>query len=172
MSVITLKPEPLTATNFAPFGDVIETSDSNRTMTINYGLTERHHDLADIQILSSPEGDQGKAIISIFESKYREFPLQLEIMERHSLGSQCFIPMHEKPYVIVVADPVLTAVAANDLRAFISNGKQGINYHANTWHHYLLAPFERSLFVVVDRGGEGHNLEEQAVIEGPVFLEL
>jgi ureidoglycolate lyase len=172
MSVITLKPEPLTAANFAPFGDVIEVKDGNRTMAINYGLTERHHDLADIQILKSDEGDEGEAIISIFESKYREYPLQLEIMERHPLGSQCFIPMHDKPYVIVVADPTLATVAASDLRAFISNGKQGINYRANTWHHYLLAPFEKSLFAVVDRGGKGHNLEEQAIREGPVVLDL
>jgi len=49
---------------------------------------------------------------------------------------------------------------ADDLQLFITNGRQGINYAANTWHHYLLALDCPSDFVVIERGGDDKNCEE------------
>lgn len=166
----TLTPQPLTAEAFAPFGDVIECRDDNRILDINENLTKRHHDLATISTLSSEADDLAKPIISIFASRYRPFPITLEYLERHPLGSQCFIPMHEKPFIVVVAKPELDQITLADLHAFISNGKQAVNYHPNVWHHYLLAPFEQSLFTVIDRTGKGKNLEEQKIQDGIILL--
>ncbi|MEM9107820.1 MAG: ureidoglycolate lyase, partial [Pseudomonadota bacterium] len=45
-------------------------------------------------------------------------------------------------------------------RVFLAHGHQGINYRANIWHHPLMALGEVSDFLVVDRDGEGINLEE------------
>ncbi|VVE80308.1 Ureidoglycolate lyase [Pandoraea sputorum] len=36
-----------------------------------------------------------------------------------------------------------------------------MNYARGVWHHPLLALDEVSDFVVVDRGGDGHNCDEQ-----------
>ena len=40
------------------------------------------------------------------------------------------------------------------LRAFISNGRQGVNYHRNVWHHPLFAWQSETDFLTVDRGGK------------------
>jgi ureidoglycolate lyase len=49
---------------------------------------------------------------------------------------------------------------AADLKAFLATGSQGINYHRGVWHHPLLVLEDESDFLVIDRGGEGHNLDE------------
>jgi ureidoglycolate lyase len=98
MDAITLRPEPLTREAFAPFGDVIEASDAVRHFTINAGNTERYHDLAAIE-----PGPDGKVIVSIFRGQPRSLPFAVEMMERHPLGSQAFVPLSGKPYLVVVA---------------------------------------------------------------------
>lgn len=50
--------------------------------------------------------------------------------------------------------------AQEDLRAFLTNGRQGINYKRGTWHHVLLVPKRPMRFLVVDRAGPGTNCEE------------
>lgn len=98
MQTITLTPQPLTREAFAPFGDVIEASDAVRHFTINGGNTERYHDLANIE-----PGTDGKVIVSIFRGQARQLPFTVEMMERHPKGSQAFVPMSGRPYLIVVA---------------------------------------------------------------------
>lgn len=147
-----LAPEPLTADAFAPFGEVIEASDRAEVMPINYGWTTRFNALADVVV-----GD-GRAILSIFRSRPLE-PLVLKLFERHPLGSQAFMPLQGRPYLVAVAprgefDP--TAV-----RVFRAAPNQGVNYARGTWHHFLLALEAESDFLVVDReGGPGENLDE------------
>ncbi|MFX6605959.1 ureidoglycolate lyase, partial [Acinetobacter baumannii] len=43
--------------------------------------------------------------------------------------------------------------------AFVSDGKQSINYRAGTWHHPLLTFEAPSDFAVVDRIGGGTNCD-------------
>jgi ureidoglycolate lyase len=81
-----------------PFGDVIEASDAVRHFTINGGNTERYHDLADID-----PGEGGRVIVSIFRGQPRSLPFRVGMMERHPLGSQAFVPMSGRPYLVVVA---------------------------------------------------------------------
>jgi ureidoglycolate lyase len=149
----TLRPEPLTAAAFAPFGDVIELAGA-RQIPINAGTTTRFHDLAAVDVLA--EG--GRTLINLFRALPRAEPVRLSLMERHPLGSQAFLPLANAPYLVVVAED--DAGRPGALRAFISNGWQGVNYARNVWHHPLLALGEVRDFIVVDRGGEGVNLEE------------
>ena len=51
------------------------------------------------------------------------------------------------------------------IRAFVTSGWQGVNYAKGVWHHPLIALGEVSDFIVVDRGGEGCNLNEQDLAE-------
>ncbi len=154
MNNLELHPEPLTREAFAPFGDVIET-DGAVSFPINQGTTDRFHDLATVDVNEM----MGRPLISIFRGRPRQYPLAITMMERHPISSQAFYPLDNRPYLVVVAhastDPIAT-----DLRVFRATGKQGVNYHRGVWHHPLLTLEESSDFLIVDRGGEGHNLDE------------
>ena len=139
--------EPLTPQAFAPFGTVIE-ADPSTAVEINSGYTTRFHALAEAAV-----GD-GQAIISIFRGRPRE--LSIAMLERHPLGSQAFIPLGGQPWLAVVAEnPDLESC-----RAFHCQGTQGLQYDINVWHHPLLVLGDAQDFLIVDRAGEGDNLEE------------
>ena len=152
--VINLKPQALTKTAFAAFGDVIET-DGAQHYPINQGTTERYHNLARVDV----DELEGQPLISIFRGQPRPLPIALIMMERHPLASQAFIPMQRRDYLVVVSKPS-EAVGPADLQAFRARGDQGVNYHRGVWHHPLLVLEPDSDFLIVDRGGEGHNLDE------------
>ena len=145
--------QPLTASAFAPFGDVIEAS-SAHTFPINDGQAQRFHDLAKVDVSAGG----GHPIISMVRSDPSDFPLTLSQVERHPLGSQAFIPLGNHPFLIVVA-PTTADDTPGKLHAFLSNGHQGINYQRGVWHHPLIVLDEVTDFLVVDRGGEGDNCE-------------
>ena len=153
--MINLTPKPLTKTAFAAFGDVIET-DGALHYPINQGTTERYHNLAYVDV----DELGGQPLISIFKGQPRPMPIALCLMERHPIASQAFIPLNQKGYLVVVAKPADTIDPA-DLIAFWARGDQGVNYHRGVWHHPLLVLEPDSCFLIVDRGGEGHNLDER-----------
>lgn len=155
--------QPLTAAAFAPYGDVIEVSDDAQHYTINYGLTERFHNLAAVDT-SAADGQTG---VSIFRSTPLPLPIKIEIMERHPLSSQAFMPLGANPYLVVVApagDFDETAI-----EVFLAASSQGVNYRAGTWHHFSLALNASSDFLVIDRIGEGQNCDE-ATLTRPLLL--
>lgn len=154
MTVINLTLEALSPETFAPYGDIIEVRDDNTVIPINYGLTDRHHDLASVDV--SDEG--GQAIVSIFKTQAASLPFKVKIMERHPLGSQAFVMTTGNPYIIVVAEA--GEFDHTRLRAFLAQSHQGVNYHKGTWHHYCLGLNGVNQFLVVDRGGKGHNCDE------------
>src|SRR4051812_15997481 len=94
-----LKPAPLTAAAFAPYGDVIECANAAEKRDINYGNTERFHDLANLDLTAR----EGRAIVSIFRSTPVPRPIEIKIMERHPLSSQAFYPLSNHPYMVAVA---------------------------------------------------------------------
>lgn len=146
--------EPLGREAFAPFGDVIEASDAAQHFTINAGNTERYHDLACIE-----PGRDGRVIVSIFRGQPRPLPFRVEMMERHPLASQAFIPLSRQPYLVVVA-PAGDAPALSAVRVFLARADQGVNYATGVWHHPLLALHDTCDFLVIDRSGPGQNCDE------------
>ena len=151
---LTLEIKPLTREAFAPFGEVVEASDAAQHFTINAGNTERYHDLAHIE-----PGPDGRVIVSIFRGQPRSLPFTVQMMERHPLASQAFIPMSGRPYLVVVA-PAGEPPGVEDLKVFLARADQGVNYATGVWHHPLLALDGVSDFLVVDRSGPGHNCDE------------
>ncbi len=142
---------PLTAEAFAPFGEVLEAKgDPDRI--INQGLCGRFHDLATLDFLD------GRAGISLFRSEARDLPYRLDMVERHPLGSQAFLPMSLDPFLVIVAHDEDGTPGAP--LAFRSAPGQGINFHRGTWHGVLTPLSPPGLFSVIDRIGEGANLEE------------
>ncbi|MCB1459884.1 MAG: ureidoglycolate lyase [Nitratireductor sp.] len=149
--------QPLTRESFTPFGDVIAANGAD-SFLINNGSTERFHDLARVETT----GDEARTLISIFRGQPFSAPFTIAMMERHPLGSQAFFPLHSRPWLVVVAPDV--AGKPGEPLAFVVRpdvgGLVGVNYARNTWHHPLISLEEVSDFLVVDRGGEGVNLEE------------
>ncbi len=160
----TLEIEPLTREAFAPFGDVIEAEGRDHFL-INNGSTQRFHRLADVQ-LGKPEDT---AIISIFRASALPMPLTVTMLERHPLGSQAFVPLLGQPFLIVVA-PAGETPDSGQVRAFRSDGRQGVNYHRGVWHHPVLCLAARDDFLVVDRSGAGNNCDEHFFNPGEQLL--
>jgi len=140
--------EPLSATAFRAFGDVIEAAAHTRHYTINAGYAERFHDLARIDTGS----DGGDTLVSIFRAKPRAFPLELSLIERHALGSQAFMPLAPMRFLMVVA-AAGPAPRPEQLRCFLAAPGQGVNLARGVWHHPLLALDAGGDFLVIDRGG-------------------
>lgn len=154
MSSQTLELMPLTHAAFAPFGDVVE-YEGRDFFHINDKMVERYHDLAKVDTQEAG----GRTLISWLLAKPNTFPSKVKFVERHQLSSQAFIPLGDNPFVVVVA-PRGDTVNVGDLRAFITNGRQGVNYHRGVWHHILLVPKQAMQFIVVDRGGPEKNCDE------------
>jgi ureidoglycolate lyase len=156
MTMVALKifVEPLTRAAFVPFGDVIET-DGSAHYTINQGHAERFHDLAHIDVQEAG----GKPLISIFRATPWPNPVRIAAMERHPLSSQAFVPLTTVPFLVVVGAPT-DALQPEHLRAFVTNGRQGVNYARGVWHHALLALDQQCDFLIVDRGGLEPNCDE------------
>ncbi len=146
-----LIPAPLTAAEFAGFGDVIDTS-GDPDMIINQGMCKRYHDLARLDFAD------GRAGISLFDAKAREFPHVVDMVERHPKGSQAFIPLTQVAFLVIVAeDDAGTPVR---LRAFVTRPGQSVNLYRGVWHGVLAPIRQPGRYVVVDRIGPGDNIEE------------
>jgi ureidoglycolate lyase len=145
--------QPLTRESFAPFGDVIDASGDNH-YPINAGKTERYHALA------RPEatGPGGHVLISLAKATPYEFPLKLKMVERHPLGSQAFVPLSPRPFLVVVCHD--EDGVPGEPHAFLAQPGQGVNYPRNSWHGVLTPIGDPQDFLIVDRGGAGNNLEE------------
>ena len=152
--MITLTPLPLTRERFAPYGDVIEAA-AGRSAPMNTARFERFDDLCRVETDAG-----GRVAISIARCRLTTaLPYRFDTVERHPHGSQAFVPLNGSRFVVVVAPPS-ESVEANDLAAFVTNGRQGVNYHRNTWHGVLTPLAPPGLFAVIDRIGDGPNLEE------------
>ena len=161
---IVLKAEPLTRERFSPYGDVIETS-RDTADAMNAARFQRFDNLCKVDLIND-----GEVAVSIARCRTpTSLPLQLEMVERHPLGSQAFIPLSPCRMVVVVAPPA-ESVDTGALRAFVSNGRQGINYRRGTWHMPLISFDEGQEYLIIDRGGNEPNCEE-FLLDDVVFLE-
>ena len=151
MSIKNIIPKKITKENFSLFGDIISTRDA-KPIDINAGYAKRFDDLANI----NTSKDNGKTIVSIFSAKKRNFPMKIDMMEKHPLGSQAFIPMKETTFLVFVA-PKEEKLDLNKIEAFIIPPGIGVNYNPGTWHFPLISTEDMN-FLVVDRKGSGDNL--------------
>ena len=159
---IIIKPKAITKDNFSKFGDMIST-ENLKSLEINNGYAKRFDDIANI----NTSQDNGETTISIFSALKREFPMKIDMMEKHPLGSQAFMPMKETTFLAFVA-PDGKKPDLKKIESFIVPPGIGINYNPGTWHFPLIST-ENMNFLVVDRKGVGenliiHNFKEEKVI--------
>lgn len=156
-----LEPVPLTRERFAPYGDVIEPGPAVARM--NDRRFDRFDDLCSVDV-----GDAPVAVSIAVSRSATRLPYRIDVVERHPLGSQAFVPLAPCRMIVVVAPPA-ASVSSADLVAFETNGRQGINYARGTWHMPLIA-FEPGMrFLIIDRGGDEPNCDEHA-LDDPVVL--
>ena len=151
MTNLSIKPKPITKDNFKKFGDVITTEDIN-PIEINNGYAKRYDGIAKLDT----KKDNGESTISIFSALKRSFPMKVDMMEKHPLGSQAFIPMKETTFLSFVA-PEGSKPDLSKVESFIIPKGIGVNYNPGVWHFPLIST-ENMNFLVVDRKGEGDNL--------------
>lgn len=163
MSLRTLKPAPLTAERFAPYGEVIERLPAAR-QAMNEARFERFADLARVDA-----GAGGRVQLSIARARTKTpLPFRFDLLERHPRGSQAFVPLDGREFVVVVG-PAGESLDSDALEAFVSNGRQGVNYRRGTWHLPMIGLYEGQEFLVVDRFGSDNC--EELVLDEPVVLE-
>ena len=163
MSNLVIKPKIITKENFRKFGDMITTNDI-KPLEINDGYAKRFDGIANLDT----HKDNGESTISIFSALKRSFPMKVDMMEKHPLGSQAFIPMKETIFLSFVA-PNEKKPDLNKVEAFIIPPGLGVNYKTGTWHFPLIATEDMN-FLVVDRKGSGDNLKIYKLEENQVVL--
>jgi ureidoglycolate lyase len=159
-----LVPQPLTPKAFAPYGTVLAAPDG-AGRPINGGNAERFDLVDDLRL----GAQAGRPMLALFRAQARRFPHEVTEMERHALGSQTFVPLGERRFVIVVAPAGEAPTTAGVLEAFITDGHQGVVLAPGTWHHALLA-VDAGDFVVIERAAAAVDcdvcwLQEPARIE-------
>lgn len=170
LSFSLLRPQALSADAFAPFGAVLEGfgTPPAQARPINDHSCWRL-DLP-LQLQFGQAG--GHAGLAIYQAQARPLPRAIEVLERHLLASQSFIPLDGARFVLVVARPNALP-GPDDVQAFVSNGRQGALLHPGTWHHALLA-LDAGSFVVLERHGAPGAAEdcELARLAAPLRLSL
>lgn len=153
---IEIKAKPLTKEAFKKFGEVIE-KDDMESMIINRGYAKKFETC----IMDSNE-ESGSLSLHIYIGKKREFPLHIDMLEKHPFFSQTFLPRSKEPFYSVVAlggrEPDLST-----LEIFETNGEQGILLNKGTWHFSLLCIKDKEEFFVIDKVStkqKGKNLVE------------
>jgi ureidoglycolate lyase len=160
---ITINPKPITKENFSKFGDMITTADI-KPIEINEGYAKRFDGIANLDTSK----DNGETIISIFSALKRSFPMKIDMMEKHPLGSQAFIPMKQTTFLVLVA-PEGNKPDLNKIEAFLIPPEIGVNYNPGIWHFPLIATEDMN-FLVVDRKGSGDNLVIENIEKEEVIL--
>ena len=146
-----LRLAPLTPAAFAPFGEVLEAAGPPDRL-INAGRCGRFHDRAALDFAD------GRAGVSIFHARPATLPHAFDLVERHPLGSQAFLPMAAEPFLVIVAPD--EGGTPGPPEAFMAAAGQGVNYRRGVWHGVLTPLGPAGLFAVIDRIGPGANLQE------------
>jgi len=146
-----ISPKPINKSNFSEFGEVITTKDI-KPVKINNGYAERFDGIANLDT----KHENGETTISIFSALKRNFPMRIDMMEKHPIGSQAFIPMKETTFLVLVA-PKGDKPVIEKVQSFIVAPGIGINYKVGIWHFPLISTEDMN-FLVVDRKGSGENL--------------
>jgi len=155
-----IKPEPLRAEAFAPFGDVLEAPPAPGRLFFGEGLANRR-----------PGAAPSLAVARV--PQLGSLPLIATRMERHEFSSQSFLALDVARWLVVVAPKAGdgrpdTAQA----RAFLAGPGQGVTYHAGTWHHPLAVLDRQACFAVLIWLEHSPTDEEFVTLDEPFTVEV
>ncbi|KAL1925138.1 uncharacterized protein VTP21DRAFT_21 [Calcarisporiella thermophila] len=158
----TIFAEALSAEAFAPFGQVIQPHQQQKTNGVtaaNQGTANKHHHVARVY---NGRPESADANLCVYECKPQKMPFHVKLLERHPHSTQAFIPIESGRYLVVVAlkglgdEPDLST-----LRAFVATDRQGISYNEGVWHHPIVALDRNANFacLVFEDGSAGDCVE-------------
>ncbi|MCI1191285.1 ureidoglycolate lyase [Calidifontimicrobium sp. SYSU G02091] len=153
MSPTTLRARPIAADAFAPYGWVVDPTAQAPGAPINAGTSERLDGFGALALTA----DGGAPCLAVFRARAQPAQGPWQVLERHRLGTQTFVPLGGARCLVVVA---LGADAPDPatLAAFVVGGRQAFKLHAGTWHHGLIA-LDDGDFVVVERRAATEDCE-------------
>tara|TARA_B110001454_G_C12489152_1_gene337677 strand:+ start:53 stop:547 length:495 start_codon:yes stop_codon:yes gene_type:complete len=146
-----ISPKPINEKDFSKYGDIVSTKNIN-PININNGYAKRFDDVVNLDTGK----ENGETTVSIFSALKREFPMKIDMMEKHPLGSQAFIPIKETIFLVFVA-PEGDEPDLKKIESFIVPKGMGINYKPGIWHFPLISTEDMN-FLIIDRKGPGDNL--------------
>ena len=158
-----IEPIPISKENFSKFGDMI-TTENIKPLEINNGYAKRFDGIAKIDT----SDNNGETTISIFSALKRSFPMKIDMMEKHPLGTQAFIPMKETTFLTLVA-PEGKKLEMDKIESFVVPKGKGVNYKTGIWHFPLISTEDMD-FLVVDRKGPGENLIVENLDQEEILL--
>ena len=170
-------PERLSASDFLPFGYVIEdpagTDATMRGTSANQGSAVKYSDVSYLEneYRYASNVRDARPSISLFhcsprtivESKGNEPRdlLPLTVLERHPYTTQTFIPLgvpandDSRSYLVVVARSKATTGSKHDLpdlenvRVFTAQGSQAVTYGCGVWHAPMIVLGKKPISFVV-----------------------
>lgn len=154
--MVEVRAQPLAATAFAPFGQVIAVGGA--FAPANQGRAQRFDAGID---LSSGDARAHRLCTAVYRIRASDLPFDLDVVERHPLSRQLFFPNSGARFLVCACgalpdgEPDLAA-----LRAFIGEHTQGIVWHQGVWH---------SPFVALE--ADGDFLMQQWQCDGPLDCE-
>ena len=149
----TLTVEPLTAAAFASFGTVVEAPHTGGRAA-NEGTALRFDDIAPLVLTAAG----GRPLLSWMRVTPVELPFSCRRLERHPRSSQLFMPVGSRRFLVVVSIGDKTPEMTK-LRAFQTNGSQGVNFGPGTWHHAALALDTETDFLVLGHASNGSDCD-------------
>jgi ureidoglycolate hydrolase len=134
-SLRTIRAKPLSAGDFAAFGQVLEMPANGRRQDYAGALSQDDAGL--------------KPNLAVIRAEPSALPLVVRTLERHPRSSQAFMPLSVARYLVLVCPG--DAAGRPDttrLHAFIARGDQAINYNRGTWHHGMTTLGEPGTFAM------------------------
>lgn len=148
----TLTAQPISQSAFSAYGWLVDSSGAHYAATndithrtINQGSSQRLDGLSELAL----DAEGGKPCLAVFKATARDPAGPWHELEKHSFGTQTFIPLNGVRYLALVALGG-DAPDVSTLAAFVVQGHQGVTLRPGTWHHGLLA-LDDGDFVVIER---------------------
>ena len=139
---------PIDAAEFEPYGWLAD-GDGGTGRPINDGTSQRIDEVGELHLTA----EDGVPCLALFRAQPRDARGPWQVLERHRLGTQTFVPMGGASYLVLAALGDAQPDEAT-LAAFAVAGDQAVTLRAGVWHHGLIAPQGGDFIVIERRGAE------------------
>lgn len=133
MNLHTVKIEPASEAEFAPYGKIIRRPQDSTAANLASGAVESW-------LLPFEAGTKPLVMFNRYHDKGRQF----SVMEKHLQVTQCFFPLGGTAFIMVVGlgGDGTGDIAPENVRAFHIDGNHGVLLWRNVWHSLARFPVD------------------------------